>query len=292
MAYKGFEVRARPRSRRTTSTASSAGRPRRYMGAEAEERMVAETPPGIVIRIEPAVLRVGLRRRGPEPHASRRPGGLRRVRLGRVAGMIPPPWETRPPSRRPRPGRFRRTAPRRALAELIAEQDGHFTAADLVSAARGAAGRGSRHGVPDAGGAGGPRARRANRPAAGEARLRRLRAKAITITSVCSRCGRTERDRRRRVEGGRPPDRAANRVSRRRASPGSSSGSAVVSRRAAGTDRSSPEARPARRPRVSRIEPRFGLATCPATRMIAAASSSTSASVAGVAIAPMPRGAR
>jgi Fur family transcriptional regulator, ferric uptake regulator len=32
---------------------------------------------------------------------------------------------------------FRRTAPRRALAELITAQDGHFTAADLVAAARG-----------------------------------------------------------------------------------------------------------------------------------------------------------
>ena len=31
---------------------------------------------------------------------------------------------------------FRRTAPRRALAELITAQDGHFTAAGLVAAAR------------------------------------------------------------------------------------------------------------------------------------------------------------
>ena len=31
---------------------------------------------------------------------------------------------------------FRRTAPRRALAELITEQEGHFTAADLVTTAR------------------------------------------------------------------------------------------------------------------------------------------------------------
>ena len=31
---------------------------------------------------------------------------------------------------------YRRTEPRRSLAALIAEQDGHFTAAELVSAAR------------------------------------------------------------------------------------------------------------------------------------------------------------
>ena len=30
---------------------------RRYMGAEAEQRMVETTPPGVVIRIEPGVLR-------------------------------------------------------------------------------------------------------------------------------------------------------------------------------------------------------------------------------------------
>ena len=31
---------------------------------------------------------------------------------------------------------YRRTEPRRSLADLIAEQDGHFTAAELVTAAR------------------------------------------------------------------------------------------------------------------------------------------------------------
>ncbi len=31
---------------------------------------------------------------------------------------------------------YRRTSPRRALAELVAEQDGHFTAADLQAIAR------------------------------------------------------------------------------------------------------------------------------------------------------------
>jgi PPOX class probable F420-dependent enzyme len=55
--YKGLEVRG-------TATVTPDGfydvlgrTARRYMGAEAEERMVASTPPGVVIRIVPSVLR-------------------------------------------------------------------------------------------------------------------------------------------------------------------------------------------------------------------------------------------
>jgi PPOX class probable F420-dependent enzyme len=55
--YKGLEVRGQA-TITTDDFYGVLGRAaRRYMGAEAEERMVAETPPGVVIRIEPAVLR-------------------------------------------------------------------------------------------------------------------------------------------------------------------------------------------------------------------------------------------
>jgi len=55
--YKGLEVRGEA-TITTDDFYGVLGRTaRRYMGAEAEERMVASTPPGVVIRIEPGVVR-------------------------------------------------------------------------------------------------------------------------------------------------------------------------------------------------------------------------------------------
>jgi PPOX class probable F420-dependent enzyme len=55
--YRGLEIRGEA----TLSTDDFAGvvgrTARRYMGAQAEERMVETTPPGVVIRIEPGILR-------------------------------------------------------------------------------------------------------------------------------------------------------------------------------------------------------------------------------------------
>ena len=55
--YKGLEVRGEA-TITTDDFYGVLGRTaRRYMGAEVEERMVASTPPGVVIRIEPGVVR-------------------------------------------------------------------------------------------------------------------------------------------------------------------------------------------------------------------------------------------
>jgi len=55
--YKGLEVRGEA-TITTDDFYGVLGRTaRRYMGAGAEERMVASTPPGVVIRIEPGVVR-------------------------------------------------------------------------------------------------------------------------------------------------------------------------------------------------------------------------------------------
>ena len=55
--YKGLEVRGEA-TITTDDFYGVLGRTaRRYMGADAEERMVASTPPGVVIRIEPGVVR-------------------------------------------------------------------------------------------------------------------------------------------------------------------------------------------------------------------------------------------
>ena len=55
--YKGLEVRGEA-TITTDDFYGVLGRTaRRYMGADAERRMVAETPPGVVIRIAPGVVR-------------------------------------------------------------------------------------------------------------------------------------------------------------------------------------------------------------------------------------------
>jgi PPOX class probable F420-dependent enzyme len=55
--YRGLEVRGEATITTDDFYGVLARTARRYMGAEAEERMVAETPPGVVIRIEPTVIR-------------------------------------------------------------------------------------------------------------------------------------------------------------------------------------------------------------------------------------------
>jgi PPOX class probable F420-dependent enzyme len=55
--YRGLEVRGEATISPDDFYGVLARTARRYMGAEAEERMVRETPPGVVIRIEPTVIR-------------------------------------------------------------------------------------------------------------------------------------------------------------------------------------------------------------------------------------------
>jgi PPOX class probable F420-dependent enzyme len=55
--YRGLEVRGEATLTTDDFYGVLARTARRYMGAEAEQRMVAETPPGVVIRIEPSVVR-------------------------------------------------------------------------------------------------------------------------------------------------------------------------------------------------------------------------------------------
>jgi PPOX class probable F420-dependent enzyme len=55
--YRGLEVRGEATITTDDFYGVLARTARRYMGAEAEERMVAETPLGVVIRIEPSVIR-------------------------------------------------------------------------------------------------------------------------------------------------------------------------------------------------------------------------------------------
>ena len=55
--YRGLEVRGNASISPDDFHGVVGRTARRYMGPEAEKRMVAETPPGVVIRIEPSVIR-------------------------------------------------------------------------------------------------------------------------------------------------------------------------------------------------------------------------------------------
>lgn len=55
--YKGLEVRGNATVSPDRFSEVVGRTARRYMGADAEERMVRDTPPGVVIRIEPDVIR-------------------------------------------------------------------------------------------------------------------------------------------------------------------------------------------------------------------------------------------
>jgi PPOX class probable F420-dependent enzyme len=55
--YKGLEVRGNATITVDDFYGVLGRTARRYMGAESEERMLASTPPGVVIRIEPSVVR-------------------------------------------------------------------------------------------------------------------------------------------------------------------------------------------------------------------------------------------
>ena len=115
-----------------------------------------------------------------------------------------------PDHQRARPRRLPADGAAPRAGRLIADQPGHFTAAELVDAARGAAARRRPgDGLPDARGPRGARRGRAARPAERRARLRRLRAgpppprrllalrahAARSTTPACARSSATSRAR-------------------------------------------------------------------------------------------------